>query len=220
VKADGRIGWKGTQMTRLQLALDFPSALGILPGVAQWVDIVEVGTPLLKRFGLGVLPTIRELAPDADILADSKTVDGGAQESAMLFDAGANYITALSCASAATLTTVSDQAQRRGKHVVLDTLTEANPPAVMERELPAAVSVIALHTGTDARLAGHASAGESFGLVDAMRGKRALALAGGIGLETFEAAAATHPDIIIVGRAITAAEDPAAVTAWMKDVLA
>jgi 3-hexulose-6-phosphate synthase len=206
-------------MTRLQLALDFPSALGVLPAVAEWIDIVEVGTPLLKRFGLAVIPTVRELAPAASILADSKTVDGGAQESAMLFDAGADFITALSCASDATLATVSEQALLRGREVVLDTLTEADPLAVHARALPPGVTTVALHTGTDARLAGHARAGQSFSLVEAARGDRAIALAGGIGRDTFEAAVATRPDIIVVGRAITAAADAVDVAAWMKGVL-
>jgi hypothetical protein len=48
---------------QLQLALDHPAALAFVACVAPEVDLIEAGTPLLKRFGLSVLASLRELAP-------------------------------------------------------------------------------------------------------------------------------------------------------------
>ena len=61
----------------LQLALDKPEHFAVLAAVGDLVDIVEVGTPVLKRFGVSAIATARELADQVPVLADTKTVDGG-----------------------------------------------------------------------------------------------------------------------------------------------
>jgi 3-hexulose-6-phosphate synthase len=205
--------------TLLQLALDTPAALGVLPRVAPWVDIIEVGTPLLKRLGLSAIPTVREAAPGALVLADSKTVDGGAQESAMLFDAGADIVTVLSCAPEATFEVVGRAAVEGGKAALIDTLTEPDPAAVAGRPYPDGFEYLALHTSTDARLAGHRHSTDSFATAVALTRRLKLVLAGGIDRDTLEAAAALDPAVIVVGRAITTAADPEAVAEWMHGVL-
>ena len=63
----------------LQLAIDRPQGLSVIRQVADLVDILEVGTPMLNRFGLAVISTVRELAPGVPILVDAKVVDGGTQ---------------------------------------------------------------------------------------------------------------------------------------------
>jgi 3-hexulose-6-phosphate synthase len=209
-------------MTRasLQLALDFPAALGVLPRVHRWVDIVEVGTPLLKRFGLSVIATVKEAAPHALVLADSKTVDGGRAESAMLFDAGADIVTVLSCASAATFVAVGEEAEARGKSVLLDTVTESDPLRAAVLDYPVAFRYFALHTATDSRFAGDLHATDSFAVARKVQTSMSLVLAGGINADNFEQAAQLQPGVIVVGRAITAADDPGAVAEWMHGVLA
>ena len=56
----------------LQIALDKPEHLALLPQIRHIADIVEIGTPLLKRFGIGTITTARELCPDTPVLAESK----------------------------------------------------------------------------------------------------------------------------------------------------
>ena len=49
--------------------------------LAGGVDIVEMGTPLLKTQGVSnVVPAFRKRFPDALLLADMKTMDGGGGE--------------------------------------------------------------------------------------------------------------------------------------------
>jgi 3-hexulose-6-phosphate synthase len=55
-----------------------------VPRLAQYFDIIEVGTPVLKRFGLSAISTALELGGGKPVLADSKTVDGGGLEAEML----------------------------------------------------------------------------------------------------------------------------------------
>ena len=86
----------------LQLAIDDPGHIGLVSGLADLVDIIEVGTPLLKRFGLAAVATLKQAGGGRPILVDSKTVDGGAREARMLFEEGAAFVTVLSMASPAT----------------------------------------------------------------------------------------------------------------------
>lgn len=48
----------------LQIALDKPEHLSLLPRLSGLADIVEIGTPVLKRFGLSAVATAREFCPD------------------------------------------------------------------------------------------------------------------------------------------------------------
>jgi 3-hexulose-6-phosphate synthase len=61
--------------------------------VAAGIDIVELGTPLIKAEGLrNAMPAFRARFPDALLLADMKTMDGGTGEANMVFAKGGNII--------------------------------------------------------------------------------------------------------------------------------
>lgn len=61
--------------------------------LAGGVDIVEMGTPLLKNEGVSnVIPAFRKTFPDALLLADMKTMDGGGGEARIVYANGANII--------------------------------------------------------------------------------------------------------------------------------
>jgi len=99
----------------LQIALDKPEHLSLLPRLSGLADIVEIGTPVLKRFGLSAVATAREFCPDTLIMADTKTVDGGQLEAKMVFSAGASFMTVLSSASPATYQAVHVVATEYGQ---------------------------------------------------------------------------------------------------------
>ena len=109
----------------LQIALDKPEHFALLPHIRNMADIVEVGTPLLKRFGIGAIATARELCPDTLVLADTKTVDGGKLEAEMVFGAGAAFMTVLSSTSRATHDAVGRVAAEYGATVIIDTIAES-----------------------------------------------------------------------------------------------
>ncbi len=205
----------------LQIALDKPEHLAWLPRLKPFADIIEIGTPLLKRFGIGAIATARELCPDVPVLADTKTVDGGQFEADMVFGAGAALMTVLSCASSATHEVVGRRAEHFGASVVVDTITQSGQAEL----LPAGASFhpsfayVAVHSPTDARLAGDASTAH----IDAVRqmhqrGFR-VSLAGGIGPATLDAVIAVAPEIVVVGSAITEADKPEEVAQWISSRL-
>lgn len=201
----------------LQLALDRPQHFAVLPVVKDLIDIVEVGTPVLKRFGLSAISTARELTIETPILADTKTVDGGALEAEMVFEAGATFMTVLSCASAATQKTVDRCAADYGAWVVLDTITESGKPELLPEgaAVPGRFAYVSVHMPTDERLAGDTSTSH----IDAVSQVHALghrvSLAGGIGPKALDAVIAADPEIVVVGSAITEADNPREVAEWI-----
>lgn len=205
----------------LQLALDKPQHFAVLSMVKDLVDIVEVGTPVLKRFGLSAISTVRELTPETPVLVDTKTVDGGALEADMVFGAGATFMTVLSSASRATHDVVGEHAAEYGAWVVVDTITESGKPNLLPQgaAFSKRFGYVAVHSPTDARLAGDTSTGH----IDALARMHSLghrvSLAGGIGPKTLDAVIAAEPEILVVGSAITEADNPREVAEWIHDRL-
>lgn len=205
----------------LQVALDRPEHLALLRDLADVVDIIEIGTPVLKRFGLSAITTARELCPQVPILADTKTADGGRLEAEMVFAAGAAFMTVLSAASAATQAAVADCARASGGSAVLDTITESGKPELLPPgyQLPAGIYYVAVHYPYDAREAGVHSTSH-IAAVEAMhaRGFR-VSLAGGIGPDTLDEVLRVQPEIVVVGGAITGADRPREVAQWIRERL-
>ena len=84
--------------------------------LAGGVDILEMGTPLLKKAGVSnVVPAFRQAFPDALLLADMKTMDGGGGEARAVYEGGANIIDFLSLSgtdSARAVCAVRDEFRR------------------------------------------------------------------------------------------------------------
>ncbi|MDJ0631410.1 MAG: orotidine 5'-phosphate decarboxylase [Rhodobacter sp.] len=205
----------------LQIAFDKPEHLGVLPLIRDVADIVEVGTPLLKRFGVSAITTAREICPDVPVLADTKSVDGGTYEAEMVFGAGASFMTVLSCAPTATLAAVDACARRYEAAVVLDTITETDEETLIYdgTHLPDSFNYIALHASTDTRLAGDASSRHINAVASLRTRGFRVSLAGGIGPKNLDAAVAAGPDILVVGSAITEAPNPLEMASWIKKKL-
>lgn len=203
----------------LQIAFDKPEHLALLPQVKPFADIVEIGTPLLKRFGISAITTARELCPDVMVLADTKTVDGGQLEAEMVFGAGAAFMTVLSCASRATHETVGRCAADFAATVIVDTITESGKTRLLPEEpaFPDSFGYVAVHSPTDARLAGDRSTGHIDAVARMHDRGFAVSLAGGIGPATLDAVLEVGPEILVVGSAITEAENPREVAQWIRE---
>lgn len=205
----------------LQVAIDRAEDFGMIARMRGVADIIEIGTPLLKRFGIGAIATAREICPGTPVLADMKTVDGGAFEAEMAFGAGARLMTVLSTASRATHAAVGRVAARVGAFVVADTITESGKCELLPADaaFPENFAYIGIHFPTDARLAGDRSAAHIDAVAAIRRRGFRVALAGGLGPETLDAVLEVEPEIVIVGSAITGADDPRGVAIWIKDRL-
>jgi 3-hexulose-6-phosphate synthase len=201
--------------------MDTPESLSVIPQVRGIADIIEIGTPLLKRFGVGAIATARELCPETPILADTKTVDAGALEAEMVFGAGARLMTVLSSTSSATHAAVAGVAKRFGAYVVVDTITESGKRDLLPADavFPESFAFVGVHSPTDVRIAGAGSSAHIDAVADIRRRGFRVALAGGLGPDTLDAVLEAEPEIVIIGGAITGASDPRGVATWIRNRL-
>ncbi len=134
--------------------------------LAGGVNIVEMGTPLLKTAGVAnVVPAFRKQFPKAILLADMKTMDGGGSEARSVYAGGGNIIDFLALAgvdTAKAVCAVRDEFRRAGPELprlaFSDILLPHQGPAaeaaeVALRMLEAGVDAVGIHLQTDARRA-------------------------------------------------------------------
>jgi len=196
--------------TKLQVALDFvelPRALKVAEAaVAGGAEYIEAGTPLIKSEGLDAVRALREKFPAATIIADMKTADAGRIEAEAAAKAGASVMTVLGTASEGTLRECVEAGRHYGVRVAVDLLGVADPRALARRCAAWGVDWLDVHCAIDEQMAGR----DPLDLLRTLRGETdlTLAVAGGINSETAPAAVAAGADVIIVGGAITKAEDP------------
>jgi 3-keto-L-gulonate-6-phosphate decarboxylase len=155
--------------------------------LAGGVDIVEMGTPLLKTQGVSnVVPAFRKQFPDALLLADMKTMDGGGGEARGVFVGGGNILDFLALAgvdTAKSILAVRDEFRRAGdlpRLVFADILVPHQGAAVQGdkgaqagevalRMVEAGVDAVGIHLQADARRANPKLIEDDY-LVDVARG--------------------------------------------------
>ncbi len=130
------------------------------------ITIVELGTPLIKwAGGYNAIPAFRAKFPDALLLADMKTMDGGGFEARGVYQSGGNIIDFLAAAgidSAKAACAVRDEFRAADPTVprlaFADILLPHQGPGataveVAQRMLDAGVDGVGLHLQLDARRA-------------------------------------------------------------------
>lgn len=202
---------------KIQLALDrltIDEAMELGEKVRDEVDWIEVGTSLIKEFGIESIRRISRAFPDKEIVADVKTNDNAVYEFNMCYEAGAAIATVMGTAPIATIETCVKTADQHGKKVMIDLL---NTSEEQVRQLMAFDSAIfCIHVSKDLQeVSGQTS--EALKVPEGLLGGGyALAAAGGIAPEAIEGLRKMGVNVAIVGSAITKAEDPAAAAQQLR----
>ena len=208
------MGFKVPRLWRppyLQISLDAPEiekqkkVLAQLPGSDR--IIIEVGTPLIKRYGTRVINELRQTSKDAFIVADMKTLDVGKVEVDIAYEDTADAVVAAGLAPPETLDAFVHEAKRLGIYGIVDMLNVEDPVAKLKslKEFP---DVVILHRGIDQET-GRTSGLERIKIIrqSFSEKKFLIAVAGGIVPETAKEALEQGADIIIVGRYVTQSKD-------------
>ena len=208
------MGFKVPRLWRppyLQISLDNPDLerskriIEQLPGSDR--IILEVGTPLIKRYGTRVINDLRQVNKDMFVVADLKTLDVGKVEVDIAYDETADAVVAAGLAPAETLDAFVHEAKRLGIYAIVDMLNVEDPIKKLKtiKEFP---DVVILHRGIDQET------GKTLGLelIKELRQtfkekKFLVAIAGGVTPETAKEALQKGADIIIVGRYVTQSKD-------------
>ncbi len=209
------MGFKVPRLWRppyLQIALDIPSLEGTKKIIGELPKsdriILEVGTPLLKKYGVKVIRDLREIAKDTFIVADLKTLDVGKVEVDLAFEETADAVVASGLAALETLNGFVYEAKRLGIYAFVDMMEVGNPvqKLLVLKEFP---DVVILHRPIDVEATGKILRWDFIKEIrKTFKGERFLmAVAGGITPETAPEALANGADIIIAGRYITQSRD-------------
>jgi len=196
----------------LQISLDSPNIERAKEVVGQLPEsdriILEVGTPLLKKYGAKAVRELRDSVKDMFIVADLKTLDVGKVEVDLAFEETADAVVASGLAASETLDGFIYEAKRLGIYAVVDMMEVADPVQKL-RSLKQLPDIVILHRAIDVE---KAATRHRMELIKELRQTFAherllIAIAGGIIPEIAREALEKGADIIIAGRYITQSKD-------------
>lgn len=207
-------------MTKLQVAIDLlttEDAIALATKVAPYIDIIELGTPLIKSEGVSAITAMKEAFPDKMVFADFKTADAGGLEAEMAFKAGADYITILGSVDDATVVGAVEAAKKYDRAVVVDTIGVKDRVQRAQEVSKLGVAFVELHAGLDEQ----AKEGYSIQVLidEAAKAGVPVSIAGGVNATSIKAVKESGAVVAVAGGAIYGAEDPAAAAKALKEAL-
>jgi 3-hexulose-6-phosphate synthase len=199
---------------KIQLALDrltIGEAIAIAEKAEQEIDWIEVGTSLIKEFGVKSIEEMKKHFPNKTIVADIKTFDNAKYEFEMCFNAGADIATVMGAAPAVTLDVCSETAKRFERKVMIDLLNaqEENLNYIQQLENV----VVCKHISKDQQEHGEKAGWDT----QFAQEHQEVAVAGGISLDALADIKKLNPDVLIIGSAISKAADPGKAAREIKE---
>ena len=191
---------------KLQVAVDRVSiekAIYIIKEVEEYADIIEIGTSLIKDFGLESVRRIKKEFPNKIILADIKTVDEAEYEFEAVYNAGADIATVLGGASLETLRICRRVANKYKKDYIIDLIEVSKEKQESLKEF--SDGIICVHLPSDNGKCGLEDLINS--TIGSLKDFNRLAVAGGVSKDSISTIKKAKFHIAVVGGAITKAED-------------
>lgn len=205
----------------LQLALDLvdiPQAKKLVKEVEAYIDIVEIGTPVVINEGLRAVKEIKAAFPNLRVLADLKIMDAAGYEVMKASEAGADIVTVLGASEDMTIKGAVEEARKQGKQILVDMISVKNLEQRAQEVDALGVDYICVHTGYDLQAVGKNSFEDLLTIKRVVKHAK-TAIAGGIKLSTLPEVIKANPDLVIVGGGITGQEDQQAAAAEMQKLI-
>ncbi|KHF40174.1 3-hexulose-6-phosphate synthase [Halalkalibacter okhensis] len=206
---------------KLQLALDLvniPEAIELINEVQDFVDVVEIGTPVVINEGLKAVKEVKEAFPQLTVLADLKIMDAAGYEVMKASEAGADIITILGAAEDESIKGAVLEAKKHGKQILVDMIAVKDKKARAIELDELGVDYICVHTGYDLQAVGQNSF-EDLRTIKSVVKNAKTAIAGGIKLESLPEVIKAQPDLIIVGGGITGKENKKSAAEQMQKLI-
>jgi len=194
---------------KLQISFDIPDlekSIDIAKKVVDYCDILEIGNILIHKYGLKAVQTFTETFPSKDILADTKIIDRGKDITALYAKTGIKWLTVMAGTSNTVIHRVSTEAEKYNINVMLDMVDSEAPGQSALEAKNLGIDGILFHKAYDAK--------ESLLFLedlDMVKGNTDLPvfISARINRDNVEKIIETKPYGIIIGQAITNAQDPA-----------
>lgn len=204
---------------KIQLALDRltkKECCQILDQTKDSIDIIEVGTGVIKEYGMSIVKEIKEKYSALTLLADMKTCDAGRSEALQAFRSGADIMTVMAFSANQTIMDTLSIAQEYKKRVMIDLLGIQTRDRVKEL-VYLGCDLFCIHLGKDMQQHETLDINELLKLVDGLDVD--VAIAGGVDEIMIQEIKQLPIDIAIVGSAITSSKNPKIASAEIKDLI-
>ena len=196
--------------------IDLDKAIAVGSEVAQYADIIEVGTILIYHHGIEAVRRFKEAFPDKVIFADTKIVDRGKEVAELFAGIGADWITVMAGTSSQVIHATTTAAHGENVKVMLD---------LIDSDSVGQSALEAKNLGADALLF-HQPYSEADSLVfldkwDMIKGNSSLPIfvSAKINRDNVDKIVALGPDVIIVGLTITDSQDSAAEAQYFAELV-
>lgn len=206
---------------KLQLALDLvdiQGAIDMVNEVGEYVDVVEIGTPVIINEGLRAVKEVKKAFPNITVLADLKIMDAAGYEVSQASEAGADIITILGTSEDESIKGAVAEAKKQGKEILVDMIAVKDLETRAKEVDEFGVDYICVHTGYDLQAVGKNSFEDLRTIKKSVKNAK-TAIAGGIKLSTLQEAIDQNPDLIIVGGGITTVENKKEVASKMQQLI-
>lgn len=193
---------------RLQAAIDrvtVERAAEIIGQINGRADIIEIGTSLIKDYGLdSSVKVLKEQYPDQCFLVDIKTCDEGEYEFRKAYEAGGDIPTVMGFSSISTLKACQKVAKEFQKEYMIDLLEVPDDKLeILKKEFPEAIFCV--HLPSDNQGVGLEALVKN--RCEKLAGIDKIAVAGGVKLENIPLLTQRGIDTVIVGGAISKSEN-------------
>lgn len=205
---------------KLQISFDITDiakALEIAHAVEPYVSIIEIGSVLLYKHGVPVIKRFRDEFPHVTLLADAKIIDRSKELVTLFSQAGADWISVMAGTNKNVIHTACTTARALHKKIMLDLLDSGSPGQS---------ALQAKSFGADALLIHRAHTDEEGGFTfldqwDMVRGNTDLPIfiAGRLTRDTMDQVLTLNPDGIVIGSAVTEADEPVAEIQFIAEKL-
>lgn len=201
---------------KLQISLDNldqERALTIAPLIAKHADAIEIGPVLLYKYGAKLINDLIQITPNITIAADLKIVSRGKELAQLAISVGAEWVTVMAGTDKEVIHAVGSAMHDTGRKVMLDLRDAASVGQSALEAKSLGVDAILFHHHYD--LDNPVTFIDKW---DMIRGNTPLPIyvATRFTRDNVTKITGFNPDGIIVGQAITGAEDPAAEAEFFK----
>lgn len=194
---------------KIQLAVDVSTideALALVDETQEFVDLIEVGSPLVLSEGLHAVRAMKERFPKKTILADCKISDGAYWLGGMAYDAGADIVTVMATASDYSIIEHARAAHERGKLAEVDMMGIENIEQRAQELLDMDIDIIGMHASAEALRPGEVHINRIRRMLSVVPCEKAC-VANSLTFDTLERVLSFHPEIIVISTPILTADN-------------
>jgi 3-keto-L-gulonate-6-phosphate decarboxylase len=211
---------KGEKGMKLHFTLNLPDmdqALTIAKQTAEYADILGVGSLLLYKEGIKAIQTFRATFPNKEIFAEARISERAEDAVSMMATAGANHISVLACAPQSTIKKAVEKAKDFDVKIALDLLGAPSLGQIAMDAKTLGITTLIVHRPLTKQGDMAELDAEWHNVKE--NTKLPIFITGKIDESTIQHILSLKPSGIMIGTAITKADNPAKAAYFFKSLI-